>query len=231
MYGWCKRRGSDVVAQNVVRINGAMPNGEVWSINPRFAGGPGGVIVGYEELQEWAQNIADYLVALPSGSSLLAALSSAVSITSVRTEQLDASGQLVQAGEYILTTPKAGSSTPTKPFQTSIVASLLTGRPGRSYRGRLYWPFLGSSISTSTLRIPTSFTQSFANDMAALLTAIATTLAPDQATAPVVVSQTLNVATPITQISVGDVVDTQRRRRDSLDEARTVQTVPYSPTP
>lgn len=220
-----------MVAHNVVRINGAMPNGEVWSVNPRFAGGPGGVIMGYEELQQWAENISDYLGSLLVTNPLRAALSTGASITSIRTEQLDPAGQLVQAGEYIRPSALEGATTPTKPFQTSIVASLLTGRPGRSYRGRLYWPFLGSTISTSTLRIPTAFTQSFANEMAALLTAIATTAAPDQATAPVVVSQTLDVATPITQISVGDVIDTQRRRRDSLDEARTVQTVPYTPAP
>lgn len=48
-----------------------------------------------------------------------------------------------------LTTPVAGTSTGPHPTQTSLVVTLLTGLPGRSFRGRMYLPMTGGALGTN----------------------------------------------------------------------------------
>lgn len=216
-------------AHNVVRIQGSMPGGEVWSVNPRYWSATTGSVVDFAELQTWANDIGAITQGLATNGDLRALMSTATSITAVRVEAVSASGTLVQAAEWRPATPVAGQGTATKPFQSSLVASLLTGRPGRSFRGRLYWPALNIAIGPATLRLTPTQTQSFASAMAAYLTAIGNAAPNGDPLDLVVVSQTLDVATPVTLITVGDVLDTQRRRRDSLEEQRSSQVVPYVP--
>lgn len=216
-------------AHNAVRINGTMPGGEVWSVNPRFWSPTSGSVVDYAELQEWADDIAAVIAGWPSTNALLVAMSSALTVTSVRVEALSSVGTLIQAAESILATPKAGQGSPTKPYQTAVVTSLLTGRPGRSYRGRLYWPAQGAAMSTSDLRISGTACQAIADAMGAFLTDVAELTPGGVGVRPVVVSQTVDVATPVTSVSVGNIFDVQRRRRDSLDEARFTRVIPYNP--
>lgn len=216
-------------AHNAVRINGTMPGGEVWSVNPRFWSPTSGSVIDYAELQEWADDVAAVISGWTSANALLTSLSSALTITSVRVEALSSTGTLIQAAESVLATPKAGQGSPSKPYQTAVVTSLLTGRPGRSYRGRLYWPAQALSMSTSDLRITGPAAQGIADAMGAFLTDVAELTPGGVGVRPVVVSQTLDVATPVTSVSVGNIFDVQRRRRDSLDEARFTRVIPYNP--
>lgn len=215
-----------VVPHNVVRIQGAMPGGEVWSVNPRFIPNFGGPITAYADLLAWANAIPALLAALPTATGIRQNLSSSATITVVRTEYIDVAGRLDQAAEVVLTTPVAGGGAATKPFQTAIVTTLETGRPGRSYKGRLYWPALGAAIDAGTLRVATANTAALAGQVAQLLADIATAAPGDEEVVPAVVSQTSNVATAVQQVSVGNVLDTQRRRRDALEEARSVAVIP-----
>lgn len=212
---------------NRLSIQGTLPGGEVWSCNPRYMPGENGVPINeYAELLDWAQGVA----ALNGGTVLpldvLSLFGDAVVITTIRTEYIGTEGQLLQAAEVNLADPIEGVGNATKPFQTSTVTSLLTGRPGRSYRGRLYWPTLAMPVSTTTLRIPSSTRDQFATQMAEFLS---DTQQGAFAGAPLrlaVVSQTQNTMTPVTQIQVGDVLDVQRRRRDSLTEQRITVALP-----
>lgn len=217
------------VAHNVVRISGSLPGGEVWSVNPKYGPGPEGLKTSYEDLLAWAEGI----VGLNDGNILPAGLrsilSSAAAITSIRCEYRDASGNLAQAAEAVPTSPVPGTLSATKPYQTSLVSSLLTGRPGRSYRGRLYWPALSLSIGTADLRVADSVLATVTAAINTALSQIATIGAPENDLVLSVVSETLSVVTPVTQISCGDVLDVQRRRRDSLLEGRV--TVEYPPAP
>lgn len=215
-------------AHNVVRIQGAMPGGEVWSVNPRFYSAASGPVIDYEELLMWANEVGDIVTNLPENGSLKQFLSSVASITSVRVESISPSGTLVQAAEWVPSIGVTGTGLGNKPFQTAVVASLLTGRPGRSFRGRLYWPALNVTLSGTTLRLSAGQGQAFANAMAEFLTDISAASPADPSLTLSVVSQTLNVATPVNLISVGDVLDVQRRRRDSLLELRSSQVMPYS---
>lgn len=216
------------VAHNVVRILGSLPGGEVWSVNPKYGPGPGGLKTSYEDLLAWANGI----VGLNSGTILTAGLRTLLSlsgaVTAIRCEYRSAAGTLVQAAEAVPVSPVSGSGSATKPFQTSLVSSLLTGRPGRSYRGRLFWPALGAPIGSSDLRVSDTNLQTFTAAISTFLEQVASIGEPENDAVLSVVSDTLSVITPVTQISCGDVLDVQRRRRDSLIEGRV--TVAY-PTP
>lgn len=214
---------------NVVRIGGNLPGGEVWSVTPKFIGNFGDPIVGYEDLLEWATSIA-----LLNGGSVLpnglrSLLSTAASVTTIRTEYRDANNDLAQAAEFVLPTPAAGTGSATKPFQTSIVTSLLTGRPGRSYRGRLYWPALSATISTSTLRLAEATATSIASAAATFLTEVQSSVPEGADVVLAVVSDKLGTGAAVNSIQVGDILDTQRRRRDSLLEGRVSANFPAAP--
>lgn len=206
---------------NRIRIGGTSVGGERWSthIDMAFLGsGPaGGGVIDYEELLFWAQGIADLDVFTVAGP-LRQLMSTSLALTTVRVEAI-ADGEVVQVAEVDgLDLP--GTAIMTKVPQTALVLSLLTGRPGRSYRGRMYWPACGAAINQGTGRLSNPTIAQVAEAYDNLVVEIG--IASDQETSlvPVVYSPTLNVVTPVTQVSVGDVLDTQRRRRDTLVETR-----------
>lgn len=218
-----------MVQHNRVVISGTMPGGEVWSVNPKFAPPNGGeAINSYEELLEWAQGVAALFTGAAVPQAFLEFLSSAVTINTIRTESLTTAGALTQAAEVALATPTVGLQSAAFPHQVAVVTSLLTGRPGRSYRGRLYWPFLGMPISSTTLRIPQVNRDQVLATVGGLLTDMETAGFGTPRVRLAVVSQTTGLATPVTQLQVGDVLDTQRRRRDALDEQRTTVNYPVT---
>lgn len=114
--------------------------------------------------------------------------------------------------------PVAGAGTIVMPPQITRVYTLVTGVPGRSFRGRMYWPRLVTGVS-NTFRDNNASTAT-ATAWATILSAM-TDLGPGtDAVVPAVVSKTRDLVTPVTAVQVGDVLDTQRRRRDNLRENR-----------
>lgn len=217
-----------MVAHNVVRINGTLPGGEVWSVTPKFVGASG-PMTEYADLLQWAENIGQAQTEWTNSFALRELLSSQANITSVRTEYRTAAGELGQAAEFVHTSPVAGVGIPNKIFQASIVCSLLTGRPGRSYRGRIYWPALAVTLGTGNLRVPEAYRDKTVASFGALFREIEGAADLIQPMDLAVVSQTLGVATPVTGVQVGDIIDIQRRRRDSLQEFYSSEGYP-SPT-
>lgn len=206
-----------MVAHNVVRINGSLPGGEVWSVTPKFTR-PMGPVTEYEDLERWAGVVAGTIENWASPNIFLSLLSTAGRIDSVRVEARNAANQLTQAAEVQLTPSKAGLGVPNKMFQSCVVFTFLTGRPGRSYKGRMYWPALAATLSAD-LRLSQANIDSYASNGAQLLEMIGGAGATDgEFPIPVVVSQTAGTYTPITSVRVGDILDIQRRRRDSLTE-------------
>ena len=206
-----------MVAHNVVRINGSLPGGEVWSVTPKF-NRPSGPVTEYEDLERWAGVVAGTMEAWESSNIFRQLLSSAGTIDSVRVEARNAANQLTQAAEVQLTPSLAGFGSANKIFQSCVVFTFLTGRPGRSYKGRMYWPALNASLN-STLRLSQANIDSYASNGVQLLEMIGGAGATEgEFPIPVVVSQTTGASTPITSVRVGDILDIQRRRRDSLTE-------------
>lgn len=206
-----------MVAHNVVRINGSLPGGEVWSVTPKFTR-PMGPVTEYEDLERWAGIVAGTMEEWAINNIFLTLLSGAGRIDSIRVEARNAANQLTQAAEVQLTPSRAGSGTANKIYQSSLVFTFLTGRPGRSYKGRMYWPALNVSLDQN-LRLVQSQIDSYATNGVELLEMIGTAGATGgEFPIPVVVSQTASTYTPITHVRVGDILDIQRRRRDSLTE-------------
>ena len=208
-----------MAASNRVSIQGTLGTAEVWSINPHFSGTSPVTISDYAELKAWADAIA----ALNGGHCLPgefdALFSSAVTTTKVRVEALGADGSLVQAAESSLSPSHSGTGTPAMPPQTSLVMTLQSDRPGRSYTGRSYLPALGASINSTSLRVNLGTLQSYADAYSGWLQDVADAAPGSPAGfGPVVVSTKMDLRSPVTAVRAGDVLDTQRRRRDALIE-------------
>lgn len=136
-------------------------------------------------------------------------------------------GDLAALGEAVKATPQGGSGTTAHPFQTSIVLSLRTAAIGASGRGRLYWPATGLAMNSGTLRPAGSAVLAILSGFKTYLTSIGTAI--DTVTTEVpflsVWSRTNATTAPVINIQMGDILDTQRRRRDAAVE--TYQTVSY----
>lgn len=106
------------------------------------------------------------------------------------------------------------------PFQCATVVTLLTASATRHGRGRFYLPplaantLLNGRLNSATLTV-----------LDTAWTAFFDSLNTDGVT-PVVRNRTGHVSTTVTSARVGDVIDTQRRRRNKLTETQVVIAVP-----
>lgn len=214
-----------VRAYTRLRIGGSMPSGEVWSINPAFIGNFDETPPGHDGLQAWADDAMAFIkIGMPT--SLRYALSSAASIDTVRAEYYDTTGRLADYAVSQDAAPLPGLDPLKLPVTTAIVCSLYTGIPGRSYRGRIYWPLLGFTLSPTTGRLD-------GGDQADLLAAFGGLLAGLEAAAPAspslvlgVYSTTRGSGTAVSQLRVGDIPDSQRGRKSALVEAYSIAAFP-----
>lgn len=205
---------------NRVRLGGSIVGGEVWSVSFAFVaqGIAGGAITEFEDLQQWAEDIGDLNGGDVLPQDLQDLISGACTLDTIRTEALTAAGVLLQAAQFAIPVPVVGSVAATKTPQTALVASLQSGRPGRSFNGRIYWPALSGSIGATTLRLTTGATLLYAQATAALLTDVGNATDAAMQMTPVIASLATASQTEISSIRVGDILDTQRRRRDAYIE-------------
>lgn len=201
-----------------VLSGGLASNAERWSVGAWFTD-PNQIAPPLaSEVQAWATAIAAAIPTAVAGT-LRNALTTSGTIDTVNTywyPGLDGPAGISGAANLTF----AGLGTAIHPLPTSMVASLRTGRAGRRYRGRSYWPALGLTVdasgkftSTDTTAVPQRFKD--------LFLAIEDAWPATGAIELVVASKVANEVTPVTSISVGNVPDTQRRRRDGLIEAYT----------
>jgi len=170
-----------------------------------------------------ALKAASGVTTLPT--SLRTLLSSAGTVDSVRVEQRAEDETVLCVAEGLFTTPLAGSGTASKTPQDAVVLSLRTSTPGPRGRGRMYWPALSASLSTSfQLSSPTATATSI--DAKAWLNAIGgafntywTSVGAAKSAVLSVRSVTDHTCRNVNALQVGSVLDTQRRRRDNLPES------------
>lgn len=207
-------------------INGtSVAPGEVWSVGFNWRSPIEGST--YERLLQWADEITLDIGGLV-GNDLIELLSTAGAITMVRVEERDeATEELLQAAESLMAIPKAGAGTVSKTLQTSLCVSLLTGRAGRSYRGRGYWPAWAYTGTTAALFGSANLTTWVAafRELVNLQQAAASIGVGPLDVVLVVRSRLLHVSTDVVQYAVGTVPDTQRRRRDAIAETYTTLAV------
>ncbi len=137
-----------------------------------------------------------------------------VAMTEVSTASLDeATGRQISRVATGVTRPGTAVGA-CLPFQCAPVVSLRTDLATRSGRGRFYLPALAEGNTTagrlllaSQQAIVTAAQQFFASlDTGGLQ--------------PILLSRVSLAQTPVTSFDVGDVIDTQRRRRNQLVEQR-----------
>jgi hypothetical protein len=114
--------------------------------------------------------------------------------------------------------PVAGTGINSTPAQCAVVVTLRSSIPGRSHRGRLYWPAegqaftAGGQLSSTVQGLYNTGAQAFSHK-------IVTEMAAQSISASwCVYSPTLGILTPLSSISVGSRIDTQRRRLDAFPD-------------
>jgi hypothetical protein len=201
-----------------VSILGQSPGGEVWSINPVFD--PTGEFPGGVD-QTALDAATDAIAALNPGTLLLTFLSSALSVTGARVEvRDDGNDALIGTSTQVRSSPLSGSASALRGAQTALVISLRTNTPGGSGRGRIYWPAIGRSVD-SQLRFSSADTLGAATEMRTYLNAMRSALAtafPTIGFDLAVRSRQTHTTPHVNKLQVGNVPDTQRRRRDSMIE-------------
>lgn len=165
--------------------------------------------------QALATAVADYVDTTVDVQPIFDEMSTAVTMTRVEVYGYQGVGPAAASGSAALPAPKQGSGTIKSPFQVARCVSLQTALPGASYRGRFYVPAMGASVAiTGTVNPPPNYLLAWKT----LFTAVE---AAWTGSAPIelgVYSPSKDVVTPVTRLRVGNVLDTQRRRRDALVE-------------
>lgn len=197
------------VYANVAR--GTFP-GESWSFTLHTENAAGSLATA---LSTWHDAVSLMFDGSPSGTNALKTLiATDVSVTEVSTASLDpvtgkqvsrVSSALVWAGTNV------GASLPP---QCAVGGSLRTAKATRAGRGRFYLP----PFSVDTV----AFGRLDGTDQALVLAAIGHMLSHLQGAGylPVIYHRSTKLTDDITTYDVGDVYDTQRRRRDKLIETR-----------
>lgn len=130
--------------------------------------------------------------------------------------QYEGDGTVRAVGEFILAASVYGGATTALPPQCSTVVSLRTPVAGARGRGRMYLPTLGSNALYQDGRLAVASRSAIASAMQLFLN----DWNADSGTQPVGVASAVGgYVTTVTSIQVGDVIDTQRRRRDTLPES------------
>jgi len=148
-------------------------------------------------------------------------MTSNLRMDAVKINACTADGKVINGANYFqLKTPIAGTAAASSslPAQLAVVASLRTGARGPGGRGRMYWPFnnvAGSAgvVGSTAQQVLREGVRDFCEDVRAI-----GPLAAVVNVAPVTYSA-------VTAIDVGNLYDSQRRRRNAIAETFTSATV------
>lgn len=209
-----------------VSIQGQIAGGEVWSINPCYTFGDFSHDTPTSTQLQAAVTAVNGVV---PGAGMLNQSSTIVNIIGCRIELRQPGGTLDSVAEGLRSSTVAGTGTVSMPPQCAAVISLRTGTPGARGRGRLYWPTLAASLGSTNGRWVNASRDSFLAAAKTYLSAVGTAMQT-----PLSVSgSTLTVwsranagASPVNVLQMGDVIDTQRRRRDNLPESYAATSYP-----
>ncbi len=134
-----------------------------------------------------------------------------------------ATGRAEDLAEAAFPAGTGGSGATALPSEVAVCATLLTGAPGRSARGRMYLGGFASNTLIATGRVNLSQCEQLAKALARFFREVRDIdVITGQADKwePQVVSLKNTSARKITSVSIGDVFDVQRRRRNKLIETR-----------
>lgn len=207
-------------------LKGTLGTVEVWSTSLNF-----GVNPPLSDVPDQATNdaiqaaVRSFLVSANLPGNIKSLMSSSVSITEVRTERRATSDdRTLNVSEGLLSAAIPGTSSANKTPQDCMVLSLRTNTPGPSGRGRIFWPALGALLGP-TFQLITPAPAALATDFSTFLTGIRTAIDAGFTAASLAFTSQLSVRSlknrvnvPVVRLQIGSVLDTQRRRRDSIPE-------------
>jgi len=205
-----------------VSLQGALPGGEEWSVNPCFTLADTGTSVTFDQLNTIVTAINS--ISIPTGLRLMQ--STSTTHTGCRVEARKLTGELEALAEGNRGAAIAGTGTSAHSYQTSLVLSLRTAQAGATGRGRMYWPATGLIVTAASLRPSFADVTSFLSASKTYLAAISAAIAPTLGAAPLIVwSRSTGGRYLVNRMLMGDVLDVQRRRRDATVE--TYQSLVY----
>lgn len=142
-------------------------------------------------------------------------IASTVASTECSTAELDPlTGH--QLGRIVTAFAHPGTSASASlPPQLSVVGSMRTALATRAGRGRFYLPPMAANVNSAG-RVDGTVLTHIVNTLQDFLQSMATSLYP-----PVIYHRASKTYTDVVSVDVGDVFDTQRRRRNKLIETRT----------
>lgn len=136
--------------------------------------------------------------------------------TSVRVEDFNGTS-VVRTATHDVNSPQPGQGVTSLPPQCSGVISLRTGQPGGRRRGRMYFPPFAATVLDAYGTFIFAARNALADSLSQYFTAFNGD-ATVESTA-VVASQTGGFLSEIVEVRVGNIIDTQRRRRNTLPES------------
>lgn len=227
-----------IVAFNRLQLLGSIITGDIWSCTINFGAASGEAGPSDEQTLKAA---AARVRALQGGSivgpNLRAFMSSAYALTGFKLSAVSGTTfrETAQAA-VTLGGPVAGSGTPVQAPEIAACVSWNLEQSNRRNRGRIYWPGVGRAVN-SDMRYSSADTQSLNDGMNEFILQLTGAIGGAQQGGTgdgtgggfyaLVVSKVGRSAVPIESVSVGDVPDVQRRRRNKEREAYSVSTVTY----
>jgi len=197
-------------------VKGHLEGGEIFNFTMHFSGVTGQAATGATEL-------ADAVTLMWSGTNspagnITALYPAAIGVDLAQMDELTSFGTNLAQGRASLSLVGTGTDEPLPP-QNAIVVSLRTNEPTRAGRGRFFLP---SPVVTTVIdqRLDSAAQGDILNGALAMLNHM-----KGLGLTPVVFHRNNSLVSPIVTIDVGDVFDTQRRRRNKLVETRVSATL------
>jgi hypothetical protein len=186
-------------------VEGSLPGGEAFAFGWAATGPNQGTVN--------AQAAVDATLASSQFAAFLAAIK-VIANTGCAFQRLRlyvyGNGGLLVDSAFAAITGVSGTGSPKLPNQCALAVSLRSAINTRSGRGRMYLPATGATVDATTGKMTNS-----------LATIASTTAALMASTQGQIASETQAISRPVVRVSVGDVVDTIRARRNRLVEAYT----------
>lgn len=197
-------------------IKGHLEGGEIFNCTIHFDQVTGQAATG-------ASALADAVTLMWSGTNtpagnITALYPAAIGVDSVVMDELDDAGRNVAQGRTSLALVGTGTDEPLPP-QNAMVVSLRSNTPTRAGRGRFFLP---SPVVTTVIdqRLDSAAQTDVLNGALAMLNHMS-----GLGFTPVIRHRFDTTVTEVVTIDVGDVFDTQRRRRNKLVETRVSATL------
>lgn len=214
----------------VLQFGGRLFSTEIWSCSLRMIlGDPASTMISESAMQTWAQeNVADVADDVrawflrPDTFSSNAARLDFVKLNTVNESGRYWSDEETVQFEWLAGDAPTGTVTAGEPQNTIVVSLLTDAARGRASRGRFYPPTGNFVPAVETGKISGLLTQRMADSALALINDLNNEPGVDLQSPRVVVASDLGSPGPmrnVTMVAVGDVIDTQRRRRNNLVEA------------